>query len=162
MSTITHDFDMSKTKTKGFDVPAGFPIPLSKSVILAKYKGEFKTKGGLFLDGAAEENNMAIIMAAADDCNPQLKPGTKVMYNINEKRTILFEETSYLIMHEIALLCILPDNAILMPETIHSSVKKRAEFHHENNKRLALVEKEELNQLDKVKELAKKKFNKKK
>ncbi len=153
---------MSKTKTKGFDVPAGFPIPLSKSVILAKRVGEFKTKNGLYLDQAAEENNVAILMAAAHDCNPQLTPGTKVMYNINENRTILFEDTSYLIMHEMALFCILPENAILMPETVHASVKKTREFNAHEKSRKAEMERKELNQLDKISEAKKKIFAKKK
>ena len=153
--------NMSKTKTKGFDVPAGFPIPLSKSVILAKRVGEFKTKNGLLLNESSEENNVAILMAAAHDCNPQLTPGTKVMYNINENRTILFEDTSYLIMHEMALFCILPDNAILMPEAVHTSVKKTKEFNAHEKTRKAEMERKELNQLDKIKESKKKIFAKK-
>lgn len=153
--------NMSKTTTKGFDVPKGFPIPLSKSVILAKYQKEFKTKGGLFLNESAEENNVAIIMAASDDCtNKLLIPGTKVMYNILEKRTILFEETSYLIMSEMSLFCILPETAVLMPETIHASVKKTNEFRAEEKRIEAATKRNELNLLDKVKDQAKRKFNK--
>ena len=154
--------NMSKTTTKGFDVPEGFPIPLSKSVILAKYNKEFKTKGGLFLNESAEENNVAILMAVAEDCNPILKPGMKVMYNINEKREILFDDTTYKIMSELSLFCILPDTAVLMPETIHSSVKKTQEFRAEEKRIEAATKRSELNLLDKVKEQGKKKFHKRK
>jgi len=153
---------MAKTTTKGFDVPEGFPIPLSKSVILAKYNKEFKTKGGLFLNESAEENNVGIIMAVATDCDPRIVPGMKVMYNIHEKREILFDVTKFLIMHELSVFCILPDTAVLMPETIHASVKKTNEFRAEEKRIEAATKRSELNLLDKVKDQAKRKFNKKK
>lgn len=155
--------NMSKTTTKGFDVPKGFPIPRNQSVILAKYTGEFKTKGGLHLLEGAEENNVGIIMAVGKKIDDQdLVPGAKVMYNILEKRTILFEDTSYLIMHEQSVFCVLPDTAVLMPETIHASVKKTQEFRAEEKRIEAATKRSELNLLDKVKEQGKKKFNKRK
>lgn len=154
--------NMSKTTTKGFDVPKGFPIPLSKSVILRKEVKAASTKTGIILNESAEENNVAVIMAAAADCNPQLTAGTKVMYNVHENRTILFEENYYLIMHELALFCILPDTAVLLPETIKASVKKTQEFRAEEKRIEAATKRDELNLLDKVKEQGKKKFNKKK
>jgi co-chaperonin GroES (HSP10) len=81
---------MSKTTKKGFDVPAGFPIPLNKSVILEKIKEE-KEVSKIILTESAEENNIGRVMAVADNCDPRIKVGRKVMFNILENRTIRFE-----------------------------------------------------------------------
>lgn len=153
---------MSKTNKKGFDVPKGFPIPLNKSVILARIKTEMKTSSGLFLNEGAEENNVAVIMAVGDNCDPRLQPGAKVMYNIREDREIRFEDTRYLIMHETALLCVLPENAILMPQSLPNKVKKTREFQHEEKIRQAAMARKEENDFDKIQQTARKKFNKKK
>ena len=48
---------MSKTTKKGFDVPAGFPIPLNKSVILEKIKEE-KEVSKIILTESAEEKEV--------------------------------------------------------------------------------------------------------
>jgi co-chaperonin GroES (HSP10) len=152
---------MSKTTKKGFDVPAGFPIPLNKSVILEKIKEE-KEVSKIILTESAEENNIGRVMAVADNCDPRIKVGSKVMFNILENRTIRFEGNYYFIMHEVALFCVLPDEAILMPETISKRVKEREAKLQNEQKRLNENYKRELNSLDKVKSEAKKKFSKKK
>jgi co-chaperonin GroES (HSP10) len=152
---------MSKTTKKGFDVPAGFPIPLNKSVILEKIKEE-KEVSKIILTESAEENNIGRVMAVADNCDPRIKVGSKVMFNILENRTIRFEGNYYFIMHEVALFCVLPDEAILMPETISKRVKDREAKLQNEQKRLNENYKRELNSLDKVKSEAKKKFSKKK
>jgi co-chaperonin GroES (HSP10) len=152
---------MSKTTKKGFDVPVGFPIPLNKSVILEKIKEE-KEVSKIILTESAEENNIGRVMAVADNCDPRIKVGSKVMFNILENRTIRFEGNYYFIMHEVALFCVLPDEAILMPETISKRVKDRETKLQNEQKRLNENYKRELNSLDKVKSEAKKKFSKRK
>jgi co-chaperonin GroES (HSP10) len=150
---------MSKTTKKGFDVPAGFPIPLNKSVILEKIKEE-KEVSKIILTESAEENNIGRVMAVADNCDPRIKVGRKVMFNILENRTIRFEGNYYFIMHEVALFCVLPEEAILMPESISKRVKEREAKLQNEQKRLNENYKRELNNLDKVKSEAKKKFHK--
>lgn len=152
---------MSKTTKKGFDVPAGFPIPLNKSVILEKIKEQTEVSKIILTEGS-EENNIGRVMAVADNCDPRIKVGSKVMFNILENRTIRFEGNYYFIMHEVALFCVLPDEAILMPETISKRVKDREAKLQNEQKRLNENYKRELNSLDKVKSEAKKKFSKKK
>lgn len=152
---------MSKTTKKGFDVPAGFPIPLNKSVILEKIKEQTEVSKIILTEGS-EENNIGRVMAVADNCDPRIKVGSKVMFNILENRTIRFEGNYYFIMHEVALFCVLPDEAILMPETISKRVKDRETKLQNEQKRLNENYKRELNSLDKVKSEAKKKFSKKK
>lgn len=152
---------MSKTTKKGFDVPVGFPIPLNKSVILEKIKEQTEVSKIILTEGS-EENNIGRVMAVADNCDPRIKVGSKVMFNILENRTIRFEGNYYFIMHEVALFCVLPDEAILMPETISKRVKDREAKLQNEQKRLNENYKRELNSLDKVKSEAKKKFSKKK
>jgi co-chaperonin GroES (HSP10) len=152
---------MKTTTKKGFDVPAGFPIPLNKSVIIEKIKEQTEVSK-IILTEAAEENNVGRVMAVADNCDPRIKVGSKVMFNILENRTIRFEGNYYFIMHEIALFCVLPEKAILMPETISKRVKDREAKLVNEQKRLNENYKRELNSLDKVKSQAKKKFAKKK
>lgn len=152
---------MSKTTKKGFDVPTGFPIPLNKSVILEKIKEQTEVSKIILTEGS-EENNIGRVMAVADNCDPRIKVGSKVMFNILENRTIRFEGNYYFIMHEVALFCVLPDEAILMPETISKRVKDREAKLQNEQKRLNENYKRELNSLDKVKSEAKKKFSKKK
>lgn len=159
--TYFNKTNMAKTKTKGFDVPKGFPIPLSKSVIIEKVKEEQKTVAGLILNESNSENNVGIIMAVAEDCNPLLKPGMKVMYNLMEDRTIRFEENYYLIMHELSVFCILPENAMLMPEKVNPKVKKREEWLVKEQQRLNNNYKKELNKVDEIMEKKKKIFSKK-
>jgi co-chaperonin GroES (HSP10) len=148
---------------KEFKVPEGFPVPLSKSVILEKIQIENKTKGGVILMEDAEENNVARLMAFAPDCfnAPFLKVGQKVMYNVLENRTIRFEENTYLIMTELALFCILPEKSTLIPESINPRIKSRKSKLDAQQKRLNEDLAREMNNLDRVKEMAKKKFNKK-
>lgn len=150
---------MSKTTTKkGFDVPNGFPIPLNRAVILEKQNLENKTKGGLVIMEGSEDNNVAVIMAVGAGCDPKLEPGQKVMYNINEKRTILFDSNTYLIMHEQSLFCILPENAMLMVESTDANVKRRQAKIDNEPKRRAALQLQEDNAVDKINERAKKKF----
>ncbi|MEY2869446.1 MAG: hypothetical protein RIR01_1937 [Bacteroidota bacterium] len=152
---------MKTTNKKGFDVPAGFPIPLNKSVIIEKIKEQTEVSK-IILTEAAEENNVGRVMAVADNCDPRIKVGSKVMFNILENRTIRFEGNYYFIMHEVGLFCALPDEAILMPETISKRVKDREAKLVNEQKRLNENYKRELNSLDKVKSQAKKRFAKKK
>lgn len=149
---------MNKPTKKGFDVPKGFPIPLNRSVIIEKQNLEAKTKGGLILNEGAEDNNVGIIMAAAPDCYAQLAPGQKVMFSNMEKRTIMFDGNTYLIMHEQSVFCILPENAILMVQSTDANVKRKQEKIDAEPKRRAAVALQEENMVDKINERAKKKF----
>lgn len=153
---------MSKTNKKGFDVPQGFPIPLSKSVILEIIHEEQKTNSGVIVEVSSSKNNIARIMAVAEDCNPKLQPGMKVMYNIHEDRTIRFEENHYLIMHETSVFCILPEKAILIPEARNLKEEKRQDWLAKEQKRLNENYKREQNKADEILERKKKIFNKKK
>lgn len=156
---FNNNTNMSKTTKKGFDVPAGFPTPLTKSAILEKVKLENRTKGGILLDESSEDNNVAIVMAISPDCiNAQfVKPGDKVMYNLNEKRTIRHDENTYLIVHDLSLICKLNDS-ILMVESVDSNVKRKQSKLDGEQKRINNMAKIEANQVDKINEKAKKKF----
>lgn len=146
------------TKEKGFDVPAGFPIPLNKSLIIEKGQTPTKTKTGIIIPNSVEENNVGIVMAVANDCNPILRPGAKVMFNVMEDRTIIFEENTYLIMHEMSIFCVLPEEAYLIPEVTDPAIKHRNERLNEQQAYLNKQHVKELNNFDKMKETAKKKF----
>lgn len=155
---------MTKTTKKGFKVPEGFPIPLNRSVILEKQALEQKTTGGIILQEGSQDNNVAIMMAFAPDCAsaPMFYPGAKVMYNVMENREILFEDNRYLIMHEQSVFCVLPEKAVLLVESIDKRTIERGNKQAKEKKRLEEIYKQEMNNLDKVKDQAKRKFNKKK
>ena len=107
-------------------IPVKFPEPLNKSVLVEKIKEETKVST-LILTESADDNNVGLIVSVAEDCNPKLRPGLKVIFCRHADRTVLHDGNYYLLMHEMDVFCILPDSAVLMPESKDYKQKRREE-----------------------------------
>lgn len=111
-----------------------FPIALGKSVICLSKAEEQKTASGLIIPETAEQlTNTAVVMSVGTldrefvDTNGvkrTLQVGDRIIHNTYANLTITYKTVTYLVLSEIDIYGVIPDEAIMGNKNIISDRRK--------------------------------------
>lgn len=105
-----------------------FPIALAKSIIVLRGTDEAEVSGGIIIPESSDALKMrGTIMAVGPECQSEfidlkgvkrkLSPWDKVIFNSYANLNILHKNVSYVILSELDVYAVLPDNTPTMVET---------------------------------------------